>query len=163
MTIFDYVAITVIAPSLGFGLWRGMVSEMIALAAWGLGIFAAFRFGVEAGVAVFSGVEDPTGRALLGCVLIFVGVLVAMAIVRILILKAVKALGLTVSDRLLGMFFGVVRGVLIILVLVALGGMTAAPTQPWWREATLAPPLETAVLALKPLLPHDLSKRIRFS
>jgi len=163
MTIFDYVAITVIALSLGFGLWRGMVSEMIALAAWGLGIFAAFRFGVEAGAAVFSGVEDPTGRALLGCVLIFVGVLVAMAIVRILILKAVKALGLTVSDRLLGMFFGVVRGVLIILVLVALGGMTAAPTQPWWREATLAPPLETAVLALKPLLPHDLSKRIRFS
>ncbi|MCE1241120.1 MAG: CvpA family protein [Azonexaceae bacterium] len=163
MTIFDYVAITVIVLSLGFGLWRGMVSEMIALAAWGLGIFAAFRFGVEAGAAVFSGVEDPTGRALLGCVLIFVGVLVAMAIVRILILKAVKALGLTVSDRLLGMFFGVVRGVLIILVLVALGGMTAAPTQPWWREATLAPPLETAVLALKPLLPHDLSKRIRFS
>lgn len=163
MTIFDYVAITVIALSLGFGLWRGMVSEMIALAAWGLGIFAAFRFGVEAGAAVFSGVEDPTGRALLGCVLIFVGVLVTMAIVRILILKAVKALGLTVSDRLLGMFFGVVRGVLIILVLVALGGMTAAPTQPWWREATLAPPLETAVLALKPLLPHDLSKRIRFS
>ena len=109
------------------------------------------------------GVDDPTLRALIGCTLVFFGVLIAMAIVRILILKAVKALGLSVSDRVLGMFFGLARGLLVTLLLVALGGMTAAPSQPWWRDATLAPPLETAVLAVKPMLPADLAKRIRFS
>jgi membrane protein required for colicin V production len=41
--------------------------------------------------------------------------------------------------------------------------MTSAPQQPWWRQASLAPPLETAVLAVKPMLPDDLAKRIRFS
>jgi membrane protein required for colicin V production len=41
--------------------------------------------------------------------------------------------------------------------------MTSAPRQPWWRQATLAVPLETAVLALKPWLPADVAKRIRFS
>lgn len=163
MTAFDYVALTVLVLSLGFGLWRGMVSELIALAAWGLGIFAAFLFGIELGDRLLSGVADPAIRALLGCLLVFIGVLILMAIVRILIQKAVKALGLTVSDRLLGMFFGLARGLLIILILVGLGGLTAAPTQPWWREATLAPPLETAVLAIKPWLPDDLAKRIRFS
>lgn len=163
MTAFDYVALTVLVLSLGFGLWRGMVSELIALAAWGLGIFAAFMFGIELGDRLLYGVADPAIRALLGCLLVFIGVLILMAIVRILIQKAVKALGLTVSDRLLGMFFGLARGLLIILILVGLGGLTAAPTQPWWREATLAPPLETAVLAIKPWLPDDLAKRIRFS
>ncbi|WP_306603692.1 CvpA family protein [Azonexus sp.] len=163
MTLFDYIALTIIVLSLAFGLWRGMVSEIIALIAWGLGIFAAFQFGSEVGAMLPGGINDPTLRALVGCVLVFLGVLIVMAIIRILIVKAVKALGLSVSDRLLGMFFGLARGLLITLVLVALGGMTAAPTQPWWRGATLAPPLETAVLVMKPMLPHDLAKRIRFS
>jgi len=163
MTMFDYIALTVVGLSLVFGLWRGMISEVIALVAWGLGIFAAFSFGADLGALLPSSLADAPIRTLIGCVLIFVGVLVAMAIVRLLLLKAVKALGLTVSDRLLGMFFGLARGLLIIMLLVALGGMTAAPSQPWWREATLAPPLETAVLAVKPILPLDLAKRIRFS
>ncbi len=163
MTLFDYIAIGIVVLSLGFGLWRGMVSEIIALVAWGLGIYAAFVFGPELGAMLPGGVDDPTLRALIGCTLVFFGVLIAMAIVRILILKAVKALGLSVSDRVLGMFFGLARGLLVTLLLVALGGMTAAPSQPWWRDATLAPPLETAVLAVKPMLPADLAKRIRVS
>ena len=163
MTMFDYITLTVVGLSLVFGLWRGMISEVIALLAWGLGIFAAFSFGAQLGALLPLDLADATVRTLIGCVLIFVGILIIMAIVRLLLLKAIKALGLTVSDRLLGMFFGLARGLLIIMLLVALGGMTAAPSQPWWREATLAPPLETAVLALKPMLPLDLAKRIRFS
>jgi membrane protein required for colicin V production len=81
---------------------------------------------------------------------------------RMLVKRMVKALGLSVSDRILGMLFGLVRGVLVCMVLVGLGGMTSAPTQAGgvrrcWR------PLETAVLATKPWLPDDLAKRIRFS
>jgi hypothetical protein len=30
------------------------------------------------------------------------------------------------------MFFGLARGLLIVMVLVAAGGMTSAPQQPWW-------------------------------
>jgi len=41
--------------------------------------------------------------------------------------------------------------------------MTSLPRQVWWKEASLAAPLETAVLAAKPWLPADLAKRIRFS
>jgi len=163
MTLFDYIVLSIVLLSLGFGLWRGMVSEIIALLAWGLGIYAAFSFGPELGGKLPGGIADPMLRTLLGCVLIFIGVLVLMAIVRMLILRAVKALGLSVSDRLLGMFFGLARGVLLTLLLVAVGGMTAAPSQAWWRDATLAQPLETAVLAVKPMLPADLAKRIRFS
>ena len=100
---------------------------------------------------------------LAGCAVVFIGILVAMALVRIAVRSMVKALGLTLTDRLLGMLFGIVRGALVVLLLVGLGGMTSAPTQVWWRQATLAPPLEVAVMAIKPWLPPDLAKRIRFS
>ena len=163
MTGFDYVAIGIVGFSLLFGLWRGVVGEIIALVAWGLAIVAAVEFGAMVGVRLFAGIGDPAVRTLVGCVVIFVGVLVTMSLVRMLINRMVKALGLSVSDRILGMIFGLLRGVLVCMVLVGLGGMTSAPTQAWWRGATLVAPLETAVLAIKPWLPDDLAKRIRFS
>ncbi len=163
MTGFDYVALGIVGLSLLFGLWRGVVGEIIALVAWILAIFAAVEFGAQFGTMAFAGLSDSAMRALAGCAVIFIGVLVVMALFRMLIKSMVKALGLSVSDRILGMLFGLVRGVLVCMVLVGLGGMTSAPTQVWWRQATLAPPLETAVLATKPWLPDDLAKRIRFS
>lgn len=163
MTIFDYVAIGIVSLSFLFGLWRGVVGEIIALLAWGVAIVAAVEFGSEVGHAVFTGVNDPGMRTLAGCVVIFVGVLVAMSLIRMAVTSMVKALGLSVTDRLLGMVFGLLRGMLVTMVLVGLGGMTSAPKQSWWREATLAPALETAVLAVRPWLPDDLAKRIRFS
>jgi len=163
MAVFDYAVIGIVALSLALGLWRGVVSELIALAAWVLAFMAAFEFGARSGQFLFAGIADPAIRALAGCTLVFVGVLVAMALVRLAVHSMVKALGLSLSDRLLGMFFGLARGVLVVVALVAAGGLTSAPQQPWWKQATLAQPLETAVLAAKPWLPDDLAKRIRFS
>ena len=163
MAAFDYAVIAIVALSLVLGLWRGVVSEMMALAAWVLAFMAALEFGAQSGQAVFAGIADPAVRALAGCALVFVGVLVAMSVVRLAVRSMVKALGLSLSDRLLGMFFGLARGVLVVMILVAVGGMTAAPQQIWWKQATLAPPLQTAVLAARPWMPDDLAKRIRFS
>ena len=163
MAVFDYAVIGIVALSLALGLWRGVVSELIALAAWLLAVMAALEFGGEAGNFLFFKISDPAIRALAGCALVFVVVLVAMSLVRLAVHSMVKALGLSLSDRLLGMFFGVARGVLVVMALVAAGGLTSAPQQPWWKQAALAPPLETAVLAAKPWLPDDLAKRIRFS
>lgn len=163
MATFDYVVIGIVTISLVLGLWRGVVSELIALAAWVTGFMAALEFGAATGHVVFTGLTDPALRVLAGCVLVFVGVLVAMSVIRLAVRSMVKALGLSLSDRLLGMFFGLARGVLLVMMLVAAGGMTSAPQQLWWKEATLAPPLETAVLVAKPWLPDDLAKKIRFS
>lgn len=163
MAVFDYAVIGIVALSLALGLWRGVVSELIALAAWVLAVMAALEFGGEAGNFLFFKIADPAIRALAGCALVFVVVLVAMSLVRLAVHSMVKALGLSLSDRLLGMFFGVARGVLVVMALVAAGGLTSAPQQPWWKQAALAPPLETAVLAAKPWLPDELAKRIRFS
>ncbi len=163
MAAFDYAVIGIVALSLVLGLWRGVVSEMMALAAWVLAFMAALEFGAQSGQLVFPGIADPAVRALAGCALVFFGVLVAMSLVRVAVRSMVKALGLSVSDRLLGMIFGLARGVLLVMILVAVGGMTAAPQQVWWKQATLAPPLQTAVLAARPWMPDDLAKRIRFS
>jgi membrane protein required for colicin V production len=163
MAAFDYGVIGIVALSLAIGLWRGVIGEVIAIVAWIAAVMGALEYGTAIGHAVFAGIADPALRALAGCTFIFVGILVAMSLIRLVVRQMVKALGLSLSDRLLGMVFGFARGLLVVLVLVAAGGMTSAPQQAWWQEAALAPPLETAVLAVMPLLPDELAKKIRFS
>lgn len=163
MTIFDYVVIGIVSLSLIFGLWRGVIGEVLALMAWVIGVFAAVEYGAQVGQTAFANVIDSSMRTLAGCVVVFLGVLLGMSVIRLAARSMVKALGLSMSDRLLGMFFGLARGFLVILVLVGLAGMTAAPRQPWWKDAMLSQPLETAVLVAKQWLPEDLAKRIRFS
>lgn len=163
MTLFDWVVVAVVAASLLLGLWRGVVGELIALVAWVLALYAALEFGAPVGRSMGTVIGDPTLRVLAGYAAVFVGVLVVMVLLRLAVQGLVKTLGLGLSDRLLGMVFGVLRGVLVVLLGVAVAGMTPAPRQSWWRQATLAPALETAVLALKSWLPADVAKRIRFT
>ena len=162
MTYFDYVIIAIMAASVCLGLWRGVVGEIIALVAWILAFFAAKYFGAEVARTVFTGIEDPVFRLAAAWVAVFVVVLVLMALLRLAVRGLLKALGLSLSDRLLGIVFGAARGLLIVLVLVAAGGMTSLPKEKWWSEAYFSAPLETGVLASKPWLPQDVGKRIRF-
>ncbi len=162
MTAFDYVVITIVVASVVLGVWRGVVGEIIALVAWVLAFFAAKFFGAEVARFLFTGIADPALRIVAAWVVVFVAVLILMALLRLAVRGVLKALGLSLTDRLLGLFFGAARGLIIVLVLVAVGGMTMVPKEKWWREAYFSAPLETAVLAGKPWLPPEVSKRIRF-
>ena len=161
MTVFDYSVALIVVASLVLGLWRGVVGEIIALVAWIAAFLAAKAWGT--GLApLFSAIADPALRVVAGWVAVFVVVLIAMALLRLAVRGLLKALGMTITDRLLGVIFGVARGVLIVLVLVAAGGMTSLPKEKWWSDAYFSAPLETAVLASRPWLPADVAKRIRF-
>lgn len=162
MTVFDYVVLAILLASVALGAWRGVVGEIIALVAWVLAFFAAKWFGSDVAQFLSAGIADPAIRLVAAWILIFVAVLLLMALVRLAVRGLLKALGLSLSDRLLGLFFGLARGLIIVLVIVGVGGMTSLPREKWWNEAVLSAPLETAVLASKPWLPPEVSKRIRF-
>ena len=162
MTPFDYAVLVILLASMALGAWRGVIGEIIAVAAWVLAFFTARWWGETLALELLSGIGDPVVRLVAAWVLIFVIILLLMALVRLAIRGLLKALGLSLSDRALGVMFGAARGGLIVLALVALGGMTSLSKEPWWSDAYLSAPLETAVLACKPWLPDDVAKRIRF-
>lgn len=162
MTAFDYAVLAVIAASVLLGLWRGVVSEILALAAWVAAFFVARAEAATVAAWLAGQIADPGMRLVAAYVLIFVGVLLLFAIARMLISLMLKAVGLGLLDRLLGAAFGVLRGVLVVWMAVLVAGMTPLPKADWWRDAMLAPPLETAVIAAKPWLPAEAAKRIRF-
>ena len=162
MTAFDYAVLAVMAASVLLGLWRGVVSEILALAAWVVAFFVARAEAAAVANWLAQQIAEPGMRLAAAYVLIFVGVLLVFTLARMLISLMLKAAGLGLLDRLLGAAFGVLRGILVVLVAVLVAGMTPLPRADGWRDAVLAPPLETAVLAAKPWLPADAAKRIRF-
>ena len=162
MTGFDYAVLAVIGLSVLLGLWRGVASEVLGLVAWVAAFFAARWWGGAVGEMLQPMLSEPVWRQLSGLVVVFVATLLLFGLVRLLFSRLLRAVGLGLADRLLGALFGVARGTLVVLALVLVGGMTAAPRQAWWAEAWLAPPLETAVLAAKPWMPQAVAHRIRY-
>jgi membrane protein required for colicin V production len=111
MTAFDYAVLAVIAASVLLGLWRGVVSEVLALAAWVVAFFVARVWAAGSGewLAGDGRTGDASGGGLCAG---FFAVLLAFALARMLISLMLKAVGLGLLDRLLGGAFGVLRGIL---------------------------------------------------
>lgn len=162
MTLFDYAVILAIAISVLFGAWRGVVGEVLALAAWVVAFFVARAEASQVAQWLIGQIAEPGIRLAAAYVTIFIAVLLLFSIARKVISMLLSAVGLGLLDRLLGAFFGIFRGVLVVLFAVMVAGMTPLPRSAWWQESVLAPPLETAVLAARPWLPAEAVKRIRF-
>lgn len=162
MTAFDYAVLAAVVLSVLLGLWRGMVSEILALAAWVLAVVLGKLFAPDLAPELSRWIPDPALRYLAAFAAIAVVVLLLASVVRLVVSGLLKVAGLGLIDRFLGAIFGLVRGVVVVLAFVAAGGLTTFPKQAWWRDAVLAPPLETAIVALKPWLPHEWAGKIRY-
>lgn len=162
MTAFDYVVLAILGLSVLLSVWRGAVRELFALAAWIIAFFVAQFYGPEVAVLLPAAIENGSIRLLVGVVLVFIAVLIVAGLLALLLSKLVRAVGLGLADRMLGGVFGLLRGMLVVLILVLLCGLTAAPRQLVWREAMLSAPLEAAALTVKSYLPIELSKRISY-
>ncbi|PTD97444.1 CvpA family protein [Pseudothauera lacus] len=162
MTVFDYVFLGVLALSAAIGMWRGLVSEVMALVAWMLALFLAWQYAGEAAALLDGVIVEPAWRQVAAFALIFVVVLLLSALLRFLLRELLRAIGLGPVDRFFGAMFGLVRGLAIAWVVVLLGGLVGMSREPWWANALFAPPLETAVIAAKPWLPDAVADRVRF-
>lgn len=162
MTVFDYAILAIVAASVLLGAWRGLVSEVLALAAWVAALLTARELAPGMAPVFSDWLKEPALQYAAAFAVIVVAVLVTVALTRLALSKLLRAIGLGPLDRFLGAVFGVARGVLVVLLCVLVGGLTMLPQQAWWRQAWLAPPLETAVLASKPWLPAAVAKRIRY-
>jgi membrane protein required for colicin V production len=162
VTVFDYGVLALLSLTLLVGLWRGLVSELLALAAWVVAFFAARAAAAQVGAVFADMLKDQAVQYVVGFAAVFLGVLVIFAVLRLAITGVLAAAGLGVLDRFLGAVFGAAQGVAIVLALVLAAGLTTLPQQAWWRDAVSSPALETAALATRPYLPPTLAQRIRY-
>ena len=152
----DYCIIAALGLSVLMGLWRGFIGEAIALACWVLAFWVAWTFGAQL-AAQFTAITLPSARLVLGYAICFVGVLIAGALVGFLMRKLIAGSGLSGSDRMLGMVFGLIRGLAIVTITVLILKFTPLPQDPWWKESKLLPTFENAARWLSTKLPPEVT------
>ena len=162
MTVFDYVFLAILGLSAAVGMWRGLVSEVLAVLAWVVALFAAWRYNERAADVFIGLIAEPVWRQVAGGALVVIGVLILVALIRFLLRQLLRAAGLGPTDRFFGALFGIARGLLVAFIVVLIGGLAGLSREPWWTQALFSPPLETAVVAAKPWLPDMVADKIRF-
>ena len=161
MTVVDVILIIVIFLSALFSLIRGFVKEAISLATWIIAIWLAATFAPKLAAVLPSGIESEAVRQAVGFGLLFVLSLMAGALVNMLVSQLVKKTGLSGADRIFGVLFGVLRGGLIIVVFVVIGGMTALPESDWWQSSVLLEWFESVAIVIQQYIPEDLGLSYR--
>ncbi len=162
MSWFDFAVIAVVGFSILLGAWRGLVREVFSLTGWLIAFILALLFAGDLANLLPTSFANQSIRTALAAIVIFVVVLLVAGFGGMLLARAFRAAGLGVTDRALGGVFGFARGGLITLAAVLAAGFTTLPKEPFWREAALSRPLETAVVAMKPYLPRSWAENVRY-
>jgi membrane protein required for colicin V production len=162
MTLFDYAVLAILGVSILLSVMRGFMREVLALLAWVLAFWLAALYADEVALLLPQSIPTQQLRMLAAYALVFFLVFVVMSVLSITIGQLLKVLGVGPLDRLLGAAFGFARGMVMVLALVLVAGLTNVPKEPFWRNATFSAPLEALVTGLKPWLPEALRKELKY-
>lgn len=162
MTTFDYLVLFVLICSVVISMMRGLVKEVLSLISWIVSLVVANAYGETLAPLLPDMIPGALSRLIVAFIALFIGTRLLMSLFTMAMEGVVKASGLTVADRGLGGLFGLGRGLVIILAVVLVCGMTAIPQQSFWKEALFSPLAETAAQTVKPFLPGDFSRHVQF-
>ena len=162
MNVADIGIVVIVAISVVIGLIRGLVVEVLSLVVWIAAVVLAFAFGPEVAGWFGASIDLPSARVALGYAVVFFGVLIAGAIFVYLMRKLVQGTGLSGTDRVLGMLFGLARGAVVVVVLVLLLGFTPMPRDPWWQESRALPVFQALAGHAAGVLPESLAKYVEY-
>lgn len=157
MSWVDLIIIAVVVVSALISLVRGFVKESISLASWVLAGFIALRYFTPLSELLEPYIESPTIRTGSGFAILFVCSLIIGAIINFMASQLVTKTGLSGTDKSLGVVFGAARGILIVIILVLLAGLTPMPSESWWKESTMIEYFASMASWIKDILPDDIA------
>lgn len=158
----DIVILTLILVSALLSLIRGFVREALSLAVWVLAFWVAWTFFRDLALQMESMIATPSVRLGLAFAALMILSLAVGGLVNYLVIRLIQSTGLSGSDRFIGMIFGAARGILLVVVLVLVAGLTPFPADPWWQESALIPYFEELALWLRDLLPPEVADKFQF-
>lgn len=162
MIWIDLAIVVVVALSAIIGFFRGFLRETLGLAIWILAFYLAFLLAAPASDYLQRWIDADSVRLAVAFAIIFIAVLIVGAIANYLLGRLVSQTGLAGTDRVLGIVFGVVRGVVVLIVLVLLAGVTPVPRDNWWQQSIFIAQLETGALWVRGYLPDDVANAISY-
>ena len=144
MNWIDASILIVTGLSFIFGIWRGLVKEVLSLVTWVAALLVARNSSEVVAELLFNSFDNLTMRYVTAFALIFIGVMMLGTFINFLMSKLLVFTGLRFVDRVLGGLFGIARGVLIVFVGLFFSSFFLSQAE-YWQTSKLIPYGQTMI------------------
>ncbi|GGX74402.1 CvpA family protein [Saccharospirillum salsuginis] len=143
MIAIDWIILLILLVSSLISIKRGFTKEALSLASWIIALVIARLFSDKLAVVMADLIESPAWRYTAAFAILFVATLIVGALINHLLGEFVRMTGLTGTDRALGMVFGLLRGLVIVVAVLALGRLFALDQ--FWQDSLFVPYFEPVI------------------
>lgn len=163
MIWIDYVIAGLVLIAFIVGFLRGFKLEVFSLVLWLLSIVVGLSFSREFSVFLESSISNSLPKITASFTLLFLITQIVGSLIRMLLGKLIKKTEFTIMARLGGMLFGILHGMVVVVLLVMLAGLTSLPDDFWWKESRLLPPFQICAIWIRDHIPSALAEYIHYS
>lgn len=157
MNWIDLMILVIVAISTISSLRAGFLRQASALVGFVVGIYAALSYHMTLAHGLRAYIADLTIAKITAFALILIAVWIIAAFLASMVSEILKAIGLAWADHLLGMFMGLLIGLLVAVSLLSLAArLSISSLNEALKQSTLAPFIFQVLPHLKQLLPGDL-------
>lgn len=157
MNWIDYTIIGVIVLSALISIVRGFIKESLSLISWVLAFFIASRFYMYI-TRYLTYFESDVVRIAVAIAILFVATLIVCSIITYIISQFVQKTGLSGTDRVLGVYLGIIRGILVVAaVLFFVDTFTPLSQTLEWEQSLLIPHFQFIIRWFFDLIQHSSS------
>jgi membrane protein required for colicin V production len=143
LTGADVLIVLVLLGSTIIGLLRGFVREAVSVVFWIVAIWSAWKFGPVVEPHLGGVLTNPAIAPWVGRLTVLVLVLLIGWVVAMLLSYFTRSLGLGAMDRVFGLMFGILRGMVLVGLIVIGGELLHLNQEEWWNRSKLVPYGET--------------------
>ena len=162
MSPFDYFILTLLIVSSVYGVYRGLIKEVLSLTGLVLSFYLASNF--DNLLASIVPIENKSDFLIISAfILIFVSTLILTSILIKLISKILKLAGLSIVNRFFGFVFGIARGLVIVLVILYLNQLIPFINLIDPAESLLIPLLDPIFSFVLEYLPNYQSTHVEYN
>jgi membrane protein required for colicin V production len=147
-----------LALSVVVGLLRGFVFELLSLAGWFAAYFVGLWFTPSFQPYIHVGAPGSTLNYGTTFACVFIVTLIVWSLGARLVRALIRATPLSPIDRLLGAGFGFVRGLVVLLVVATVVGISPWGRSPAWQRSQGVAWLNGVLHELKPMFINDVSQ-----
>ena len=121
----DWVMLVIVSISALISIKRGFVREALSLLGWVVALVISRMFVDELSALLADMIESAQWRVGLAFTILFAGTLICFALFNHLVNEFIRMTGLSGLDRILGMIFGILRGLILVVVILSIGRIFA--------------------------------------
>jgi membrane protein required for colicin V production len=143
LTGVDVLILVVLLGSTVIGALRGFVREAVSVVFWILAVWGAWQFGPVIVPHLSGLLADPSIAPWVGRLVILVLILLIGWVAGMLLSYFTRSIGLGPLDRVIGVLFGIVRGMVLVGLMIIGGELLHMNQEEWWNRSKLVPYGET--------------------